>query len=663
MGFYDGAQRPQPDKDPTKQIQWEIQHLAQKLGGDLMQALIEMIEGAIGAALEGLGGIFTGLFEALLSGNIVEGIETFLTNMPGVGFLVKAILGDGFEVGDLADWFTDMFGGITKTIIDLASNFLVPIGHLTNKPVNLLVAGDFKDIHSFAAGSGWVWDASKGRSSLGCAKAVANGQPRELMSIDIKVVEGQKISQEVWTQWAGASYTGTNHVQLGLRLYSGDDEASYTGTHVIQSLTLTGAAQATWQRLGGDYIVPAGVTRIRTTLKVNQNVSLGEFWFDDADAKKTGLIEIPWVRDLDRVFDGILDMLGLSFLDDLIAPNVEGIWSSIITTIMNPLGLIEDLLSRDLIGEMVDGFGNILEGIPFAGPFLASLWETLTEFFDDHLDTAATASDAKLGLTATREIAVSTITGNEVEAPVDTEVEEAFAGQTDVVGTLAYRLAVVEAQLADLTTPATIIVVSEQWEYSASTPDPLMWELYGYGPVSTGHVGVDGHDLRWYPSGGGQQGVRLKYIGPDAQSTHNLAPVYMTMGASSIPSNFHEPSYMYLITAANEDFDTFIQARFGRGDVRLSVFNAGNESVIGTQEIPSVPGVGAEFGLIPYNDGCEIKVNSSTYEFETLAHVPILGSANRFRGLGLHAGLTTAFGAFAQGNTGRVAYWSSRNAA
>lgn len=368
MGFYDGGQQPVPDKDPNQEIQWEIQHLAKGLVVDVIKVIMDIIEAGIGGVVEGIGGILNGLFEALLGGNIIQGIETFLLNMPGVGFLVQAILGDGFEVGDLADFFTEGFSGIVQTIIDLASNFVIPIGHLTGNTPNLLVASNFADDEAFAPGLGWVWDGGTGRTALGSAKASPMGTVLELMSTEIEVISGQEMHQTVWIKWADAVFTGSNHAWMGFRLYQDDN---YLGSTVLGSpITFSGPTQPTWQALSGEYGVPSNVTKVRLFLKVNGNVSAGSVWFDDAEAKKVGTIQQGWVG-------GLLESLG---------------------------GL------GDFIQAVIDAILSGIRGFPIIGGIVADIIEDLLDWHDDTDATAALAGDAHLIATTIEPVVEATAT-------------------------------------------------------------------------------------------------------------------------------------------------------------------------------------------------------------------------------------------------------------
>lgn len=77
----------------------------------------------------------------------------------------------------------------------------------------------------------------------------------------------------------------------------------------------------------------------------------------------------------DTIVDALNDLLGGVFggfdLGDL--PTPGEVWEHVITTLMNPLGVIEDLFSRNLIRDLIIGIGNVLDDIPFIGDNLEDM--------------------------------------------------------------------------------------------------------------------------------------------------------------------------------------------------------------------------------------------------------------------------------------------------
>lgn len=101
--------------------------------------------------------------------------------------------------------------------------------------------------------------------------------------------------------------------------------------------------------------------------------------------------EIP-ANPVDVFFANLRSFLTYDFTNpsfDLAAAATE-----FIETILNPVNAIVDAFGRDTLNEIRDAITNILDGIPFVGGSLADAWVALTDFYDDHQATTATAENA-----------------------------------------------------------------------------------------------------------------------------------------------------------------------------------------------------------------------------------------------------------------------------
>ena len=90
-------------------------------------------------------------------------------------------------------------------------------------------------------------------------------------------------------------------------------------------------------------------------------------------------IDLPWVIEgvqwLLGVFENLFNGLGVGG----ILPTPDEFWGGIIETIMNPLGVLEDLFARDRLTSFVIGLGNVLDDIPMIGD---DLEEALLRLFN-----------------------------------------------------------------------------------------------------------------------------------------------------------------------------------------------------------------------------------------------------------------------------------------
>jgi hypothetical protein len=547
----------------------------------------------------------------------------------------------------LADLGTPFIDALTA-IINGANTILVPLSHIIKGSPNMLASGGFTDSDSFVAQNGWSRDAFVGRTFEGSAKAVANGTKRELISDPaIAVEENQKIYQEVYLTWSGASYTGTNHAQLAIRAYNGTNLISTT---VLQSITFAAAAQPTWQKLSGTVQIGSGITHVRTSLIVNSNVATGNVWFDDAVTK----LQSGYLGD---IFSGVQDLFGLGFLDDFIGINPLTVWADVITGKLNPLELLEDFGIRDLVQHLIDALISVVRGIPFVGGVLADWIEDLTDWFDDHQATAAMASDAKLGLDATREIAVVKITGaplDEGQTVDDPLVSGAFGGQTDVIAYLTAKVATLEAQL----TPSPSVEDAANFSGAINTS---VWDA-SYNN-SNGSVKGNGTEFYWDNQNATTNEAILRYIGTDAVAPNDRFSSKIVLGGDGLANtSTSNKSYMDVFIRMNSTKTRYVRGRLGRSDIRVSCFVDGSETVFSTISLDNPPGVGAEFYIIPVlgNDRqFEVHLNSNVWLVNDSGNVHFFGASYRYRGFGMRAGLSTFGFSFVQARVGSIAHWYS----
>lgn len=620
------------------------------LSEEFINSIKELME-----AVTMLGESFMDLFDSL--GELLSAFG-FLdwTSTSGLGELWDTLVNliDGLALEPLkpvlellADLGIPFIEALTA-IVNGANSILVPITSIIRGSPNILVAGQFTDSDSFVAQNGWTRDAFVGRTFEGSAKTTGNGTVRELISDPIIAVEeGQKVEQEVYISWASASYTGTNHAQLTIRAYNSGTLVNQT---VLQSITFGVTTQATWQKLSGSVTIGAGITHVRMSLKVNANVLTGNIWFDDASLKRQG----GYLGDL---FGGLTDLFGLGFLDDFIGVNPITTWTNIITGTLNPLELLEDFGIRDLVQNLIDALISVVRGIPFIGGTLAHWITDLTDWFDDTQATAAQASDAKLGLDATREIAVVTITGaplDEAQVVDDPLVEGAFAGQTDVIAYLTKKVATLEAQLT--ASPS----IDDPIEYSGS-PNSSMWDI-SYDNAN-GEVLANGHEFYWDNQNATVNRAVARYIGTDAVAPNDRFSSKIVIGTEAIQNtSTSNKSYIDSIIRMNSTKTRYVRGRLGRSDIRVSCFVDGTETVFDTITLSTPPGVGSEFYIIPKlgNDRIiEVHLNTAVWEVEDTGLVHFFGASYRYRGWGMRAGLSTFGFSFLQASVGTIGHWYS----
>lgn len=404
-----------------------------------------------------------------MSMNIIEGI-------------FEAFLGPNSPLNAL-----NIFGQIPQFLLGL-----IGIGNIGNVQPNLLTQPGFDASDSISLGANWIWDGTTGRTSPGCARVSANGTQREMDSTNIPVAEAQTLTATVWCKWAGLAYSGTTtpiRVQIHRYLSS-----TYVGTDVVAAPVSPITNQAAWQSLSANYTVPAGCDSIRLVFLVPTNLSAGTVWWDDAEVKKTGLIQQGWVS-------GLLDSLG---------------------------GL------GDFIQGVVDAFLSVIRGVPFVGGLLADLFEDLTGWHSDTVVAASNASAAVVGVQQTQDILVSTATNTTVTGVDDSQVTMALTSQTAaIVANAAQTQALASAGAGQANSGITAI---EEFEYVNTTGvSSALWEtIYNVGSSAIAYITTaDGHNagMKW---AAGQTNTAvdefLHYIGPGRTSITDYQKNSVVMG-------------------------------------------------------------------------------------------------------------------------------------
>lgn len=423
-GAYDGGLQPKADKDPTKQIQWQIQ----KAIAGLWDGIIGAIEAAVNAVKEwvmGLFGFIGDVIDWINPGEIIERILQALTGMSTVEVLDLLINNPlGFLPTILVNFIKNGLLGKHSplnafNIFGLLQSWNLPflsIGSLTNKQPNILVAPGFSLEDSIdEAGNGWVWDPDDGRTDPGCARVdVVDAIQQILQSVPIPVAEGQKIKSHIWVKWQGLTYTGTNPILVDLvRLDENGIEISKTTLKTIVNPATSSGGN--WFQIDcPEYEIPSGNTaQILWQLRVQETATGGSVWWDDAELKKVNT-SIPqnWVLNL--------------------VPDLGGI--------------------RDWIQDVIDGIISAIRGIPFVGGSIANLLLYITGWKEDTDSTAGTATDAYIGLGVTQKIITATAQGQPlpdgtVTLPQDDEVMVALQAQTQVIVAQGAQIDALQTQL------------------------------------------------------------------------------------------------------------------------------------------------------------------------------------------------------------------------
>lgn len=312
------------------------------------------------------------LDEVPILGGIFETVDKIIAALDGIpwesgdpGAILAAI------VGLIADAVSDIIqrlagGDILVNVLNLFGQIpqhlfgVIPASAIGTQNPNLLSNPGFIGSASLDGGGIWTWDNTTGRNLPGSARTTADGTVRALLSNAVDVEPGQKVAPSVWVKSSGYVGTGTP-VRLDIRTYLDGAEVA---TVNIAAIAGPGAM---WTQLSAPYTIPEGVDQVRLRLVVEQTATGGDVWFDDATLTKSG----------DGPFSGILDLLDMDDLGDLFGPDVNNVWTRVITQIMNPLSVLSDNTARGNLQDTWDAAWQAATGTTETGKSLADYLASL----------------------------------------------------------------------------------------------------------------------------------------------------------------------------------------------------------------------------------------------------------------------------------------------
>ncbi|WNO27510.1 minor tail protein [Mycobacterium phage Ageofdapage] len=240
----------------------------------------------------------------------------------------------------LAAWVNSQIFGL----IDPRRLAQIPLGSIVQESPNLMSNGSFTDAIAIDDETGrWVRDTTTYKSAPASARTTADGTIAELLSIDlIPVKPKQKLDIAGFVRWADLA-ASDGSIVIGLMEY-GDAGEHRVGIEAVEGASGT---QTTWQKIGGQYVVPdTGVDSVRVLLGVYDGATAGRVWFDELSAS-LGANLLPksavdgLVAELKAAFDSA-EAAAKQFLDFL-----QNQWQAMLNGIKGGVGgAIEDLWNR-----------------------------------------------------------------------------------------------------------------------------------------------------------------------------------------------------------------------------------------------------------------------------------------------------------------------------
>lgn len=163
---------------------------------------------------------------------------------------------------------------------------------------NLLPDGSFNNAN-FVDGAGvWTFDPTldhTGVAGSGSVKVTADGNPKELISVPVKVTAAQPVTVGTFAKWSGVTAGAGNTMTLTVQCYNAADVL--INDAVVQSVQAPGAtstgfsghdqngaaltATSGWVHLSGTFTTPANTNYVRLSIRVEAVVSAGTVHFDD----------------------------------------------------------------------------------------------------------------------------------------------------------------------------------------------------------------------------------------------------------------------------------------------------------------------------------------------------------------------------------------------
>lgn len=258
--------------------------------------------------------------------------------------LLSAVTGLPLEtwptVPEIIEAASDLLSQIGAGIESLLSG-VIPLGWLSATTPNMLINGGFDGAVSMTPGEGWSYDETVGRTKPGAALFTAAGIRGVQVSEPVQVADGQKLDAEVWVKWSGvATSASTAAWKLAIRWWDGETMLAETVLDTQTSPTTAGG----WVKFDGTATTPAGADLATLTLSVEDVVTAGSIWWDDAALRKPATsIPQQWVT-------GLLDALG----------NLGDWIEHLIDQALTALGIPSVGEIGDRIGDFADAIGDLL---------------------------------------------------------------------------------------------------------------------------------------------------------------------------------------------------------------------------------------------------------------------------------------------------------------
>lgn len=452
------------------------------------------------ATVVGLGkAILVAVAKAIVGGVVTDGEAALSNFFSGFGSgssilaqLNSAFGGSGTTLEDLGILFVALGSSALTTLLGLVGQVnvnsfanwleqgiagqiapgrlgLVPVSQVGAANPNLLNNPGFDTAESIGFAPGWTWNASDGRSTLGCVECAADGTEHILVSNVIQVAPEQQILGGIYVKYLGVTATPGIGVTSPIRLHL----TSYLSGEWVSSTFLQGIAapsgdstSPTWAQISNNHTIPSsGVDSVVLQIVVDSTATAGNVLFDDGSMQKEGLLQQSLVTDLVTGLAALLSLVTWqSFLDAVTRAGTDlGTVAGIAGMLANLdlTGLFSASALKDIedIPQLLVGSVAGIAGILDIGTAAQLTWDQLTSAYTSgggvvgaalaDLATAAqqtwqNALDA-LGLGKTNTNTLGIVTNKSVSAGLEATVESNMSLQTLGSGSTPSSVSVTQA--------------------------------------------------------------------------------------------------------------------------------------------------------------------------------------------------------------------------
>lgn len=480
---------------------------------DQLKAYFDNIGSEIVVKIDELSGLNFGSIDAFLA-SLEDGKGIDLVAVPK---LVRALQGIDLngDPGAVLRQIVAVLASIPASLL-----YQVSLGSIADTSPNLLPDGGFDDPITLDTGTGFVHDATFGRSSpLGSAKLTTSGADRVLRSKRVPVGPKQKLTVGAWAAYQDLLTSGTGAIRVELCCYSAGVQVSVEPIGAVGAVSGT---RAGWDLLlSGSWTVPdaSTVDEVAVQLHVTTAATSGTVWFDDVTLRKTQKLPMGWTEGLVKRWEQIASFAGITDTDLDGDIDVIDVWNTLWSGRLKALNWIPNF-SQETVDWINAGFSS-------AG-----------ELLDEGLN--------------------QTIVGGIISE---------LLGQGTRTASLVAKQ---EARLRAIESAGN--AVTDDFERGSSSGMGAAYAAYHSSGGGSGGPGTNGKgDAVYKPSGISNRVAVVRHTGAITTDACRL----VVLLSSTPPSTWPDDAYSYAGFSAHDSSVTYGRLRIGGSSVRLQAVVAG----------------------------------------------------------------------------------------